>query len=130
MTKQLITIDDLAGQCGYFLDSEDADPSNGYVLNNGYLCTHPENAEGCCLRTACPIATRATMRDIWELDWDLWQTLEESDPTGEEPPQKTATGCSGITPTWRPNSWQSPKLYRWPICGNWMVALPLQPSPA
>ena len=85
MTQQLITIDDLAGQCGHFQDGDNADPSNGELRNNGYLCQHPENEEGACLRTACPIATLATLRNIWDLDWELWQTLAEGNDEDEYP---------------------------------------------
>jgi hypothetical protein len=72
--RQLITIDDLTGICGYF---------NGAVsVNNGYGCNHPDQEEtdidretgkeqGKCYCHSCPIAYQADYEDMQNLDAEL-----------------------------------------------------------
>lgn len=54
----LMTINNLAGMCGYFFNAEFAEPPV-YGVNNGYNCNHPEQQEkcvvGCCYQWSCPL---------------------------------------------------------------------------
>ena len=54
----LMTINNLAGICGYFFNAELAEPPV-YGVNNGYNCNHPEQQEkcvvGCCYQWSCPL---------------------------------------------------------------------------
>jgi hypothetical protein len=72
--RGLITLDDLANQCGFF---ESIDIS----VNNGYICNHPRQEEkdiengkiyGCCGYTCCPIAIIADLTHLKEHDLKLY----------------------------------------------------------
>jgi len=77
--RELITLDDLANQCGFF---ESIDIS----VNNGYICNHPRQEEkdtengkayGCCGYNCCPIAITADLAHLKEHDPELYAEWKE-----------------------------------------------------
>lgn len=72
---ELITIYDLARNCGYFFTPEDDEE----WLNNGYCCSHPKNTEapGECHTFSCPLACEADIEDMLRLDPKLAEEYVE-----------------------------------------------------
>lgn len=84
MSDKLITLNDLARQCGYFERTDDID-------NNGYTCLHDDqtqrdNGIGLCLSRSCPVAIRASMADLRRLDADLYIQYCDEFPDDEDTP--------------------------------------------
>jgi len=78
--NELIQIDELLEKCGYSYNSE----TN---INNGYNCKHPDQEEfemvdnekiGKCFAWSCPLAPKADLQDLKELDSNLFDEYKES----------------------------------------------------
>jgi hypothetical protein len=90
--NELITLNDLTRFCGHF--GTGALWFNGSVPNNGYVCRHPKNTQiengyALCDEHACPIAYQACMKDLRELDADLFaqyspEVQDDATPEGGE----------------------------------------------
>ncbi len=69
--KQILTINELANNCGYFFNANLDSGCKNYP-NNGYNCRHSkckekEDGIGLCLPSNCPLAHEADEEDCLEM---------------------------------------------------------------
>lgn len=69
--EQIIMLDDLLNECGYF-DSN--------ITDDGFGCRHRRNGERCCDSADCPIADPANLTDLKRLDNHLYNEWREYFP--------------------------------------------------